>query len=90
MAFVMRGQVGDIRRGYQVAAEFATWTLSRDGPEWSLEAQLKNVNAYRLSRGGPFDLCLHVGGHTWRWRGVEPQISESALTAQGRESPEVL
>lgn len=86
----MRGQAGELRRGYQVAAEFAAWTLRREGHEWSFTAQFKTSNPYRLSRGGPFDLCLQVGGHTWRWRDVAPHISESALTAHGVESPEVI
>jgi hypothetical protein len=69
VAFTMRGQAGELRRGYQVAARLGSWTWDGGG---RVEARPSLVNDFWLDESEPpLSLHLEVASQTWVWSGVE-------------------
>ena len=61
-----RGQVGELRVGYQKVAELRNWSLDSE----TFEAQADEVNAFWIDRR-PLELRLQVGKRLWAWKDVE-------------------
>jgi hypothetical protein len=74
------GVRGSLRRGYQVAADLGPWTVTRDGPSWSMTATVFSSNAFRVSQRPLVFVAEHAHG-AWRWPIQTLQISGASLTA---------
>lgn len=83
MALSMRGQVGELRCGYQVVARLGPWTS--DGAR--VEAGVQAVDEFWLD--GRLSLWLTVGRKAWVWRDVQLQELGPPLVARVTGTPEV-
>jgi hypothetical protein len=83
MSLSMRGQSGEVRYGYQLAAQLGPWQLSDNRLETSTTYQ----NDMWLTVGA-LTLRLNVGEKLWVWRDIEVlSIEPFILRLPG--SPEV-
>lgn len=69
---------GELRCGYQVAAQLAAWELLDANPGWRVQAVYASQNEYWLTQR-PLTLTLVIGGYTWTWDGVEPESDGSIV-----------
>jgi hypothetical protein len=84
--FTMRGKGGELKRGYQVAAQIGSWTWDGGG---CVTAPSPTINAFWLSQDEP-SLSLHidVGSQTWVWRDVKLVQSDQQLVIAVTGKPE--
>ena len=83
MGMSMRGQLGELRYGYQLAAQLSSWQLNAD----RLDATVGYKNDMWLENG-VLTLTLTLGRKVWVWREVEV-ISTEPLSLRVIGSPEV-
>ena len=61
----LRGKLGELRVGYQVAARLGKWSARREkGGPFIMDAEAVETNAYWLERR-PVVAYLYVGAHRW-------------------------
>lgn len=67
------GTGGQLRVGYQVAAEVGRWTISASGYQpqisFTIEARLTDRNEYWINQS-PIALSLRMGNRKWTWENV--------------------
>lgn len=83
MSLSMRGLVGEVRYGYQLAAQLGSWRLEDN----RLEATTSYQNDMWLNHGA-LTLKLGIGAKVWVWRDVE-LFSAEPFTLRLNGSPEV-
>lgn len=66
------GNAGELRVGYQVAAQLGPWEITPSGlSSYRFTATVLHEHAYWFTKR-PLDLVLGLGGTEWAWRGVAP------------------
>lgn len=101
MPLSVRGQIGQLKVGYQTAAELGPWELSYgpqpDNPEagppqgWTFSATIGGIDGFWGQRD-TFDLILSVGPQRWKWRQVHTTIPinlPGKVNIQGEGRPEI-
>jgi hypothetical protein len=83
MSMSMRGAVGEVRYGYQLAAQLSSWQLDND----RVRADVPYRNDMWLDTG-TLTLKLSVGAKVWVWREVE-MLSSEPFILRVIGSPEV-
>lgn len=80
---VMRGPAGEIRVGYQVAAQFGAWEIAPKivaGPDVLLfKAAVKSVDQYWFTQE-PLALTVRVGRTRWTWEGEAVTVVRDGST----------
>lgn len=83
----MRGASGELRRGYQVAAQLGPWTMDETG---QVQVDRTEVDSYWMDQAGPaLQLWLRVGQRAWVWRTVEVLDGETCRVLKAGGSPSV-
>lgn len=85
------GLRGQLRVGYQVAAELGPWRLSLAPQlprQYEVHARVYRTDAYWLSER-PLTLTLEVGSDVWAWAKTEPEIGGDELGAVVRGMPTI-
>lgn len=67
MSLRMRGISGELRKGYQVAAQLGPWSM--DGGR--VEAATVVVDKFWIDSPGGWALSLRLGKKSWVWRQVD-------------------
>ncbi len=71
MLAILRGKSGELRAGYQQAAQLGRWTARRDADGgWTVEAKPEHIHNYWIAYDS-LEALLQVGTVRWRWRSVE-------------------
>jgi hypothetical protein len=84
MAFEMRGLQGQLKYGYQPAAQIGSWVFS-DG---NIEAAISEKNPLWIE-SRPLSLWLDIGSKYWVWRQVEVISIGETLACRVSGSPEI-
>lgn len=93
---IASGQSGELRTGYQVAAQLGPWAIDLaevmlgDAPGWTCSARIIKTDAYWLEHGEAFDLRLDVGRVQWRWRNVNVHLTGESVLIRGEAKPELV
>lgn len=64
---------GELRFGYQVAAEIGAWAIEPQGASFALSAALRQEHAVWI-RERPLDVAVRLGPVTWKWKDVDPVV----------------
>lgn len=87
MSLRMRGVAGELRRGYQVAADLGPWTMDESG---RVEATPITVDAYWIENAaGGLALWLRVGKKAWVWRDVVMETAGPPIVVRVAGSPTI-
>ena len=85
------GHSGELRVGYQRAAELGTWSIvlePRLPRAYTFTATVQSEHGFWNTQR-PLDLVLAVGQTEWAWRNVEPCRTGDTITIELHERPEV-
>ena len=92
MALRVSGLRGQLRVGYQVAAELGPWRLAL-APQlprtYTVDAIVDQISAYWIAER-PLVLALEVGRDMWVWAHVDPSIGGDTVTAVVCGAPTVV
>ncbi len=78
------GVSGEIRAGYQRAAELGKWEMD---VHRVIRADIVSASNFWLAQK-PLDIRLRVGRRWWIWRGVDVSNKGSSVRVQVRGDPE--
>ena len=87
------GGRGELRAGYQVAAQLGTWNLGfptehfSDGC-WTLTAEMLARDVFWLHHAGELGLWLDMGKTWWVWRSVSVECGMTTVTVSGAGGPQ--
>ena len=71
MPISMKGRTGELRCGYQVAAQLGAWEWSPQGvDDGVVDTALTSVDEFWLEQE-PLTLALPMGRQQWIWEGVK-------------------
>jgi hypothetical protein len=82
----MRGTAGEVRVGYQMAAQLGRWSLDEDG---FVEADTRRREDFWLDQANTVSVWLAVGRKFWVWSSARIVRLEEPLQLQVDGSPEV-
>lgn len=82
------GLSGELRHGYQQAAELGPWVIKDEGPAFVFRAPVTRYNAVWMARK-PLDLSLTLGGLTWTWNNVAAVVSGDVVKVELTRKPDV-
>ena len=85
------GLSGQLRVGYQVAAELGPWRLELAPQlprQYEVHARVYRTDAYWLSER-PMTLTLDVGSDVWAWAVAEPEVGGHELMAIATGTPAI-
>ena len=92
MGVHVEGHRGELRVGYQVAAELGKWKLDLEPTlprQYAVVADVVATSDYWMAER-PLALRLDVGADVWTWRQVEPVIDINRLTVTVAGVPAIM
>ena len=92
MGVHVEGYRGELRVGYQVAAELGKWKLDLEPTlprRYAVAADVLATSDYWLSER-PLMLRLDVGADVWTWQPVEPVVDGGKLTVAVTGVPAIM
>lgn len=74
----IRGELGELRWGYQVAVVLRPWLITRtESGSWALTGTVERADTFRLSQ----QPLVFASPNGWRWPVESLQISGASLSA---------
>lgn len=83
----LRGQSGELRTGYLVAARLGPWEYEQTGDGWLVRAPVLSANDARLEAADTFTLLLDFPRSRQRWADVRATINDGQALITGSSMP---